>query len=96
MEPYCTKNVNSAADPNWQRPPGMPPGVKINRDPFIWSFSESNFHGTKKSGGATGINGVLVYRINSNARLVIYFENPWSWWPYAGVCIDTSNKVTAN
>lgn len=45
----------------------------------VWRF-------VKHAGSATGSNGVLVYNL-PDASLTIFYENPWSDWNFAGVCI---------
>lgn len=48
---------------------------------------------TKTSGSATGANGVTAFTVK-NQKVVIFYENPWSGWPGAGICVvPTSTRV---
>lgn len=41
----------------------------------------------KHSGSSTGSCGVLIYSLSSGSDLVVYYENPWSGWNFAGICV---------
>lgn len=44
----------------------------------------------KHSGSATGSNGVMVLNLQNYDKLVIFYENPWSSWNFAAVCVFKS------
>ena len=53
-------------------------GIAPNKN-VTWNF-------VKHSGSATGSNGVLALNLPKSS-LVIFYENPWSNYNFAGVCL---------
>ena len=58
---------------------------------YIPANKGTSWEFVKHSGSATGSNGVVVVDL-ADRTLVIFYENPWSSWNFAGVCIE--NKMS--
>lgn len=55
------------------------------------AFNEStSWYFTKHAASATGSTGVNVWQIEDGNKysLIIFYENPWSGYNFAGVCIE--------
>lgn len=57
----------------------------IDPDPDIAQYDYMKVGGT-----TTGSNGVLSFKIN-NQKVIIFYENPWSGYPGAGICVESAN-----
>jgi hypothetical protein len=57
---------------------------------YIPARKSTSWEFVKHAGSATGSNGVLIIDLPQKS-LVIFYENPWSKWNFAGFCIE--NKM---
>jgi hypothetical protein len=61
---------------------------------FLKPSELTTFQMSKKSGSATGSCGTMTWNLNNSWQLVILFENPWSPYNQAAVCVFRKSSIS--